>query len=240
MSKLELGFLIKSKLQFPKIISAPKYEQGKLKIKPRHNELIKTLFIKIDSPENIIHFDESVMTILPLNLQKHFNNDCQPYLRNTYTNSSFLEAILLCFDNELNLVNSETARKYIIGQYLSVLDSDIKINNFWKENPSNKSEFKRQLYGNGKCDILGKMLSNSLDLNIILVNCETNEMNFISDLIFKNNKTIIFIVKKYGRYFPLMSLLGSLYDIKEEEIISILEELSIIEKVFSESSESDD
>ena len=125
-------------------------------------------------------------------------------------------------------------------KYLSVLDADIKINQFWKENPSNKSEFKRQLYGNGKCDLLGKMLSDSLNINIILIDCGINEIKFVGDSIYKDNQRILLIVKKYMRYFPIISLDGSLYDIKEDEIQLIFEDIKMIEKVYSDTSSSDD
>ena len=240
MSKIDLGVLTNTILSFPKIQTAPKFEQGKTKFKNRHNEFIKTLFVKVDKPDNLSPFDDPSLITLPPSIQKHFGSDYVPYLMNTYTKSSFLESILICFDNELYNCNSENGRKFIIEKYLSAMDLDLKLNYFWKDTPSNKSEFKRQLYGNNKCDSLGKMLSNSLDINIILVDCETNNINFIDDLIFKDEKPILILVKKYGRYFPIMTESGPIFDIKEEEIVSLFEDLNILEKIIKESSSNDD
>ena len=69
------------------------------------------------------------------------------------------------------------------------------------------------------------MLSNSLKLNIILLNCENNELNFIEDNLFKDERPIIIIVKKYGRYFPLMSYSGCIFNVEENEILIFLRKL---------------
>ena len=239
MSQIDFGFLTNNKsVSFPKITTAPKFEQGKTKQKKRHNEFLKTLFIKIDFDSgNLSGFDETSLITLPPILKKVFtDNDNQPYLQNTYTNSSFIESVLMCFDNELSMVNTENERKFIIDKYLSVLDSDLKLHNFWTDNPENKSEFKRQLYGiNNNADVLGKMISDSLNLNIILVDSELNKTDFIGECCFKDENPIILVVKKFGRYFPLISNEGSVFNIKENEIISLFEEIKLIEKIIPSS-----
>jgi hypothetical protein len=84
------------------------------------------------------------------------------------------------------------------------------------------------------------MLSDSLNINIILIDCGINEIKFVGDSIYKDNQRILLIVKKYMRYFPIISLDGSLYDIKEDEIQLIFEDIKMIEKVYSDTSSSDD
>lgn len=235
---INISSLLNSKIKFDKIKTAPKFEQGKTKIKTRHNEFIKTLFIKIDKPDILFQNDEYIITSIPYVIKKCFDDYTNLFLRNTYTNSSFIEAVLLCLDSDLNLTNDEKDRKQIIEKYQSVLDFDLRMNSFWNDTPSNKSELKRQIYGNNNCDILGKMMSNSLSLNIILLNCESNEINFIENLNFKDKKPIIIIVKKYNRYFPLMTSSGAVFDTKENEILKILEEIGVIELIKSEEASS--
>ena len=69
------------------------------------------------------------------------------YLKNTRTDSSFIESIIISLDSNLSLFESNSEyRKNSMENYLSVLDKDMIIRSFWRFPPENKSEMKRQIY----------------------------------------------------------------------------------------------
>ena len=61
------------------------------------------------------------MITLPPNIHKYFKNDYIPYIMNTYTESSFLESILMCFDSELFHNNSENVSQHMFETFSNIL-----------------------------------------------------------------------------------------------------------------------
>jgi len=240
MDSFDIGVVSNLDVHYQKINTSQKFEQGRSKMKPRHNEFVKTLFVKVDKPNIILNVDGITNSIIPSQIKDHFDEDV--YAINTYTDSSLIESVMLCIDNELITTFNLKDRLQILNKYLSVLDGDMLVCTFWKKFPERKTEFRRQMYGGSEeYSLMCDALSSSFRVNILLYNADiaTDNLNMFPTTGYMETSPLIIVIRRNARYLPVITRSGCVHTCNDIHVLKLLSDMKIIEFLENESNESD-